>query len=228
MSDSSSGFMTANGLAKTYHRGEVAVRALQDVDICIRRGDFSVLCGPSGSGKSTLLNLLGLLEPPDHGRLSINGSEVAFAKEAELDRLRARYMGFVFQQFNLIPVLTALENVELPLYEGRLGAQARRGKAAELLKTVGLAERMHHRPSQLSGGQQQRVAVARALVRDPLIVFADEPTANLDSTTSETLLDLMRQLNRDHGTAFIIATHDPRVVARADRVIHMADGVIAS
>jgi putative ABC transport system ATP-binding protein len=220
--------VTARGLTKIHHRGDFQVKALENTDIDINRGDFSVICGPSGSGKSTLLNIIGLLEPPDQGAISINGNSIEFNNKSTLNSLRRDNFGFVFQNFNLIPVLTALENVELPLYEKNLSASSRRDRAAELLTAVGLSDRFHNRPNQLSGGQQQRVAVARALVANPSIVLADEPTANLDSTTSESLLELMLKLNRDRGCAFVIATHDPRVVRRAQRVIHITDGQITS
>lgn len=219
--------MGARGLRKVHRRGDIEVQALAGVDIDIRAGDFLAICGPSGSGKSTLLNMLGLLEAPDAGEILLDGGPVSRLTPAALGRLRGERLGFVFQQFNLLPVLSAVENVELPLYETRLGRRERRARAAALLEAVGLAGRLDNRPAQMSGGQQQRVAVARALVRDPLIVLADEPTANLDSQTSEQLLDLMLTLNQERGTAFVIATHDPRVVARARRVVRLSDGVIS-
>lgn len=220
--------MGARGLRKVHRRGDIEVQALGGVDIDIRAGDFLAICGPSGSGKSTLLNMLGLLEAPDAGEILLDGGPVSRLTPAALGRLRGERLGFVFQQFNLLPVLSAVENVELPLYETRLGRRERRARAAALLEAVGLSGRLDNRPAQMSGGQQQRVSVARALVRDPLIVLADEPTANLDSQTSEQLLDLMLTLNQERGTAFVIATHDPRVVARARRVVRLSDGVISS
>jgi putative ABC transport system ATP-binding protein len=218
--------VAARGLSKTHRRGDSEVQALRGVDIDIALGDFVAICGPSGSGKSTLLNVLGLLEPPDEGSVWLDGEAVPMRDEHRLGRIRRRRLGFVFQSFNLLPVLSALENVELPMLPLPIPARERRAKAIEVLTAVGLKDRMHNRPGQLSGGQQQRVAVARALVRDPLIVLADEPTANLDSATSENLLDLMLRLNQQRGTAFVIATHDPRVVARARRVVHLTDGVL--
>lgn len=219
--------VSARGLEKTHRRGDSTVQALAGVDIDVAFGDFVAICGPSGSGKSTLLNVLGLLEAPDAGSVWLEGEPVPMRDEHRLARIRRRRLGFVFQNFNLIPVLSALENVELPMLPLPLSARERTAKAIELLTAVGLKERMHNRPSQMSGGQQQRVAVARALVRDPLIVLADEPTANLDSATSEHLLDLMLRLNRERGTAFVIATHDARVVSRARRVVHLTDGVLS-
>jgi putative ABC transport system ATP-binding protein len=220
--------MGARGLKKTHRRGDTEVHALAGVDLDINAGDFVAICGPSGSGKSTLLNMLGLLESPDEGQILLDGGPVPLNNPAELGRLRGQRLGFVFQQFNLVPVLSALENVELPLYETRMNPRERRDKGTALLHAVGLGDRLHNRPAQMSGGQQQRVAVARALVRDPLIVLADEPTANLDSQTSEQLLDVMLRLNQERNTAFVIATHDPRVVARARRVVHLKDGLITA
>lgn len=218
--------LVAQGLTKTHRLGDTAVHALKGASLSVERGEFCVLCGPSGSGKSTLLNLLGLLEPPDTGRIDLGGQPVDTTDAPSLDRLRRDHLGFVFQQFNLVPVLSALENVELPLYESGLSARHRREKAAALLDSVGMSDRLGNRPHQLSGGQQQRVAIARALVRDPLIVLADEPTANLDSGTSEALLDLMLSLQSQRATSFIVATHDARVVSRAHRVVRLADGVL--
>jgi putative ABC transport system ATP-binding protein len=218
--------MGGRGLEKVHRLGDIEVHALAGVDIDIHAGDFVAICGPSGSGKSTLLNMLGLLDRPDTGEILLDGTPLPLDKAAEMGRLRGERLGFVFQQFNLVPVLSALENVELPLYETRMAARERRDRAMKLLHAVGLGERMHNWPAQLSGGQQQRVAVARALVRDPLIVLADEPTANLDSVTSEHLVDTMLRLNQERGTAFVVATHDPRVVARAHRVVHLRDGTV--
>jgi putative ABC transport system ATP-binding protein len=220
--------LEAEGLAKTHRLGETEVPALRRASLRIDRREFCVLSGPSGSGKSTLLHLLGLLDRPDAGEIRMQGQRVAHGDERTLDRLRRDHLGFVFQQFNLVPVLSALENVELPLYESGLGARARREKAADLLAAVGLADRLGNRPHQLSGGQQQRVAIARALVRDPALVLADEPTANLDSRTSEALLDLLHSLQQRCATSFVVATHDPRVMARAQRVVRLVDGEIAS
>jgi putative ABC transport system ATP-binding protein len=220
--------VSARGLVKTHVRGDSVVHALRGVDIDIAMNDFVAICGPSGSGKSTLLNVLGLLEPPDGGEVVMDGLPVPMNNEKRLCQLRGERLGFVFQNFNLVPTLSGLENVELPLYATGLSARERCRRAMELLHAVGLHERMHNRPSQMSGGQQQRVAVARALVREPLVVLADEPTANLDRTTSEHLLDLMLRMNEERGTAFVIATHDPHVMARARRVVQLTDGMVTS
>ncbi len=228
MSPASGTILSARGLSKFHGQGLNKVHALNHVDIDVHAGDLTVICGPSGSGKSTLLNMLGLLDPPDSGSITIDGAMVHLQDATALERLRRERFGFVFQNFNLVPVLTAVENVELPLYVLPMKAAQRRARATELLEAVGLADRLHHRPSELSGGQQQRVAIARALVRSPLLVFADEPTANLDSITSEHLLDLVIRLNVQFGTAFVVATHDPRVIHRARRVCHIADGVLQS
>lgn len=225
---SSSLVLQAKGLFKRYIRGDTAVEALRGVDVCVRRGDFTALAGPSGSGKSTLLHLLGLLEAPSEGSIWLEEKLVSNLSETELDLLRRRYIGFVFQSFNLIPVLTARENVELPLLMEEIPAVQRRQRAERLLVAVGLDGRFDHRPAQLSGGQQQRVAVARALINEPLLVLADEPTANLDSHTAGQLLDLMQQLSVQLGTACLISTHDPRVVERAGCVIPLSDGKVAS
>jgi len=202
------------------------VAALRGVDITIEQGDFAALCGPSGSGKSTLLNLLGLLEPPNQGEIWLDGQTVDHGATEALDQLRRNRLGFVFQSFNLVPVLSAIENVELPLLMTSISSSERRKRAESLLDAVGLADRMSHRPKQLSGGQQQRVAVARELVNAPLLVLADEPTASLDSQTAAQLLDLMQSLNRQLGTAFLFSTHDARVVERAQKLFTLSDGRI--
>nr|WP_315261761.1 ABC transporter ATP-binding protein [uncultured Limnohabitans sp.] len=220
--------LVARGIRKTHVRGETRVCALNGIDITIETGSFTTICGPSGSGKSTLLNVLGLLDPPEAGEILLNGQSVQLKNHIELEQLRREYLGFVFQDFNLIPVLSAVENVELPLYPCPLSNAERRKQASDLLSAVGLADRLDHRPNQLSGGQQQRVAVARALVRKPVLVLADEPTANLDTATSEQLLDLMVKLSTELGIAFLVATHDQRVIRRARHVYHLADGVLQS
>lgn len=218
----------AKGLVKRYARGDTTVEALRGVDLNVQRGDFSALAGPSGSGKSTLLHLVGLLETPSEGEIWLEDKLVSNSSATELDLLRRRHIGFVFQSFNLVPVLSARENVELPLLMEEITAQQRRERADRLLGAVGLEGRFDHRPGQLSGGQQQRVAIARALINEPLLVLADEPTANLDSDTAGRLLDVMQQLSVQLGTAFLVSTHDPRVVERAGRVIKLSDGRLAS
>ncbi len=209
---------------KSYILGRVRVDALRGVDLAVTRGEFVVVVGPSGSGKSTLLNLLGVLDRPDKGRVYFEGADVAALTEGERTRLRRRRLGFVFQSFNLVPVLSAYENVEYPLWLDGVSPGERVRRAREALEWVGLGDRLRHRPDELSGGERQRVSLARALVHDPSVVLADEPTASLDSKTGLSVIDLFRRLNRERGTTFVLATHDPQVVARADRQVLMADG----
>jgi putative ABC transport system ATP-binding protein len=212
---------------KDYQLGKTTVPALRGVTLAVESGEFMAVAGPSGSGKSTLLNLIGCLDHPTSGRVSIAGQDVAALDDDALSDLRARTLGFIFQTFNLIPVLSALENVEFPLLLRR-GSHGGRERARRALEEVGLAGFEKHRPDELSGGQRQRVAVARALVTDPLIVLADEPTANLDSATGESLLALMLEINRRDRTTFIFSTHDPRVMERAQRVVRLVDGRLAA
>jgi putative ABC transport system ATP-binding protein len=213
---------------KDYQLGRTTVPALRGVSLAVERGEFITVAGPSGSGKSTLLNLMGCLDHPTSGRVLIDGADVATLGDDALSDLRAEKIGFIFQTFNLIPVLSALENVEFPLLVRQSATKAprarARARARRALEEVGLGEFARHRPDELSGGQRQRVAVARALVTDPVIVLADEPTANLDSATGETIVALMEEINRRDGTTFIFSTHDPRVMARAHRVLRLADG----
>ncbi len=210
-------------LTKIYGDGE-GVRALDGVTLTIRAGEFVAVMGPSGSGKSTLLNLLGALDRPTSGVCKVNGQDVTQIKD--LDRFRSKTVGFVFQLHNLIPTLTARENVEVPLQEERMSDAARRQRAEELLNLVGLGDRMNFMPAQLSGGQRQRVAIARALANRPAIILADEPTGNLDSKSTDEIMDLMRQLNREQGTTFIVVTHNPAVARAADRIVTVRDGKI--
>ncbi len=218
--------VASNELSKTYRLGASAVPAVREVTLTIRRGEFVALQGPSGSGKTTLLNLFGLLDRPDAGTVSIEGQDgESLSENARSDMRRDRF-GFVFQTFNLIPVLTAEENVAYPMVIAGVADPERRERARELLRSVGLGDKLGVRPDLLSGGQRQRVAIARALANRPAIVFADEPTANLDSHTAEEILDLMRRINESSGVAFLFATHDPRVVARARRVILLRDGQV--
>ncbi|MCX8148373.1 MAG: ABC transporter ATP-binding protein [Thermaurantimonas aggregans] len=213
---------------KIYQMGEVEVRALDGVSLTIEPGEFTAIIGPSGSGKTTLLNLIGGLDRPTKGSVTIRDTDLSTLTEDELIDFRLFNIGFVFQSYNLVPVLTALENVAFIMQlQGRSPKQYIR-EAEEILTRVGLAQKMHQRPSQLSGGQQQRVAVARALVSKPAFVLADEPTANLDSHTARQLLDLMAELNRDLGVTFVFSTHDHRVIEAARRVITLEDGHIAS
>lgn len=211
---------------KSYSLGVSRVHALRDIDLVLERGEFAAVWGPSGSGKSSLLNLIGLIDQPSSGQLLLQGRELAALSDRQRAELRNRHIGFVFQSFNLIPVLSALENVMLPLHLRRLGRVEARARAARLLHDVGLAEHMDKRPDHLSGGQRQRVAIARALVNEPDIVIADEPTANLDAENSQRIVGLMRTLNRERGVSFLFSTHDPRLIHQVDRLIRLEDGVL--
>ena len=204
------------------------VTALADVNLAIGKGEFVALLGRSGSGKSTLLNILGGLDAPTSGEVWIDGKNVDFSDRKSLIALRRETIGFIFQSFNLIPALTAQENVESPLLFNYHEKAARRERAADLLATVGLADRAHHYPREMSGGEQQRVAIARALVGDPLIVLADEPTGNLDSRTRDEIFDLMRRVNRERETTFLIVTHERELGKRTDRTIELLDGSVVS
>jgi ABC-type lipoprotein export system ATPase subunit len=210
-------------LTKIYGDGD-GVHALDGVNLKICAGEFIAVMGPSGSGKSTLLNILGALDRPTNGVCRVDGKDLAKIKD--LDRFRSRTVGFVFQLHNLIPTLTAIENVEVPLQEEKMSDAARRARAQELLKWVGLSDRGDFVPAQLSGGQRQRVAIARALANHPAIVLADEPTGNLDSKSTDEIMDLLRDLNRGQGTTFIVVTHNPSVARSADRVVTVRDGRI--
>ena len=211
---------------KVYRQDSVEVRALAGIDLEIRRGDFAVLVGPSGSGKTTLLNLVGGLDSPTSGRIWVGGEEIGRMSKSQLSRMRLRQIGFVFQEFNLIPVLSALENVEFIMLLQGVPEATRRTRSIALLKELGMEGLEHRRPNELSGGQQQRVAVARAIAAEPIIVLPDEPTANLDSKAGGALMDLMRRLNEEKGVTFVFSTHDPMVVERARRVIRLRDGEI--
>jgi len=205
-----------------------AVPALADVDLDVHAGEFLAIAGPSGSGTTPLLNLLGLLHAADAGTIRLDGRDVSTLVERERTRLRRERIAFVFQSFNLIPVLTAYENVEYVLLTRPLPSAERRRRTLAALAAVGIVDLAGRRPQRMSGGQQQRVAIARALVRDVGVVLADEPTAALDRTTGRAVMDLLKRLNRDRGIAFVFSTHDPRILAAADRVVHLADGRIAS
>ena len=213
-------------VSRVYGHDGVQVRALDGVTLEIDKRDFAVLVGPSGSGKTTLLNMIGGLDTPTSGRIWVAGTEIGGMSRAELAELRLRRIGFVFQEFNLIPVLSALENVEFVMLLQGLPEAERRSRSRALLDELGLEGLEHRRPSELSGGQQQRVAVARAIAAEPIIVLPDEPTANLDSKAGAALMDLMRRLNEEKGISFVFSTHDPMVVERARRVIRMRDGRI--
>ncbi|MEJ2208583.1 MAG: ABC transporter ATP-binding protein [Anaerolineae bacterium] len=217
----------ARGVQKTYNTGKVIVKALRGIDLEVRRGEFVAVMGPSGSGKTTLLNTLSGLDEIDEGIIEIDGRDLARMSDRERTRYRAANMGFVFQFYNLLPVLTAVENVEMPLLLSgeRINARDARRRALQALEAVGLADQADQLPGELSGGQRQRVTIARALVNNPAIVWADEPTGDLDSRTAQEILDLMRQLNRDNGQTFVIVTHDPDIGAQSDRIITIRDGL---
>ncbi len=214
------------GVTRTYRQDGVDVDALRGVSVSVCKGDFAVLVGPSGSGKTTLLNMIGGLDSPTEGRIWIAGSDIGRLSKVELSQVRLHKIGFVFQEFNLIPVLSALENVEFVMLLQGLPESQRRARASTLLRDLGLEGLEHRRPNALSGGQQQRVAVARAIAAEPIIVLLDEPTANLDSKTGGALMDMMRRLNEDQGITFVFSTHDSMVVERARRVIRIRDGQI--
>ena len=214
----------ARGAAKSYRLGRVDVPALRGADLVVRQGEAVALAGPSGSGKTTLLNLLGGLDVPDEGEVWLDGRDLGALGEAERTLVRRHELGFVFQSFNLVPVLSAFENVEYPLWIAGVPAAERRERADEALAAVGLAERRAHRPDQLSGGERQRVAVARALVHRPRAILADEPTGNLDSTTGQQVLDLLLAARAERGMTLLVATHDPAVLARLPRRVRMLDG----
>ncbi|MBB2484285.1 ABC transporter ATP-binding protein [Mitsuaria sp. WAJ17] len=218
--------MALRGVRKTYRLGEHVVPALQGVDLDVRAGELLALTGPSGSGKSTILNLCGLIDSPDEGQVLLHGQPVDARQTLASTLLRRDTIGFVFQSFNLVPVMTVTENVDYPLFLAGVPSAERRARVAEALAQVGLSEHAAHRPDALSGGQRQRVAMARALVKRPSLVIADEPTASLDSHTAEQVLGLMRSLAHEAGAAFLIATHDDRLTRRCDRVISLLDGRI--
>jgi putative ABC transport system ATP-binding protein len=218
----------ASAVAKRYELGETEVVALAGVDLEIGAGEFVAIAGPSGSGKSTLLHLLGALDVPDSGSVAIEGQDLAGLAERQRTLLRRRRLGFVFQSFHLVPVLSALENVEYPLWIDDVPAAERRARARAMLAAVGLENRQEHRSDRLSGGERQRVAIARALVHRPAAVLADEPTGNLDSANGEAIFDLMLSVRRELGTTFVLATHDPRLMERAPRRIDLRDGRIVA
>ncbi len=215
-------------ISKSYRQGEIEVKALTDVNLSFEKGEFSALVGPSGSGKTTLLNLIGGLDSPTSGNILLNSTNLSALNEQALSEFRLFQIGFIFQAYNLVPVLSALENVELVMVLQNVPTHERRERAEHYLQMVGLKELMNRRPGALSGGQQQRVAVARALAAKPKLVLADEPTANLDSENASALLDIMHNLAKEEQTTFIFSTHDVRVMERAERIITLHDGIVQS
>ena len=217
----------ARDLRKVYHMGDVEVHALRGLSIKIAQGEVVSIMGPSGSGKSTLMNIIGCLDRPTGGEFYLDGESVANMNDDQLADIRNRKVGFVFQSFNLLPRATALANVELPLrYGNGISPKERRQRAIEALESVGLCDRIHHRPNELSGGQQQRVAMARALVNNPVMVMADEPTGNLDTKSGDEIMKLLLELNWEHGTTLIIVTHDPEIGEQTERIINIRDGKV--
>jgi putative ABC transport system ATP-binding protein len=226
MPDAGAPLIRIRGLAKSYHRGEQDIAVLLGIDLDVAAGEFVALMGPSGSGKSTLLNLIAGIDKPSAGTIQIGGVDIATLGEGELADWRAAHVGFIFQFYNLIPVLSAFENVELPLLLTGLSARQRRERVAQVMALVALSDRADHLPSELSGGQQQRVAIARALVGDPTLIVADEPTGDLDRATGEEVLSLLEQLVSELGKTIVMVTHDPKAAARAQRLVHLEKGVL--
>jgi putative ABC transport system ATP-binding protein len=218
--------LEAKEVVKEYPLGKVTVRALKNLNLQISAGEMLCIMGPSGSGKSTLLNLLGLLDAPTAGQILLEGTPTEHHTYQEAARLRSQYLGFVFQSFNLFPVLDVCENIEYPMLFLPISKKIRSDRIDRALKDVQLQEVAFHRPDELSGGQRQRVAIARALVTHPQVIFADEPTANLDSETAENIMQVMRRINQNYQTTFVFSTHDPRVVKHATRIVRLTDGVI--
>jgi putative ABC transport system ATP-binding protein len=218
--------VSVRGVSKVYERGSQRVEVLHQVDLDIPRGDFLALMGPSGSGKTTLLNLIAGLDVPTGGTLTVGGTRIDRLSSGELARWRAVNVGFVFQFYNLLPALSALKNVELPLLLTRLSGPSRRRRATAALELVGLADRMTHKPAELSGGQQQRVAIARAIVSDPTLLVCDEPTGDLDRRSAEDVLTLLQRLNREYGKTTIMVTHDPKAAEFAQRILHLDKGTL--
>ena len=220
--------MQANELWKLYASGESTVQAVKGVNVSIGEGEMIAIMGPSGCGKTTLLNVLSGIDEPTSGTVTIDDKSLFAVSDDERSRMRAEYLGFIFQDFNLLPVLSAVENVELPLLLLGKSAGEARSTALDALRAVGLGERSEHRPSELSGGQQQRVAIARAIVHNPSVILCDEPTGNLDSATSSSVMTLLKSINEKMGTTFLLVTHDSDVAAQCTRVLHMEDGEIIS
>jgi putative ABC transport system ATP-binding protein len=221
-------FLQVRSLEKSYSRGEETVHALRGVTLDIKEAQFVSIMGPSGSGKSTLLHLMGGLDRPSRGEVILKGESIARMSDAELSLFRRQKLGFIFQFFNLLPTLTALENVALPRLLGNESIRKIEPRARELLALMGLSERIHHKPDQLSGGEMQRVAIARALISDPLLILADEPTGNLDTRTGETILELLRRMSREFGKTVVMVTHDSKAASYGNRLIRVQDGRVES
>jgi len=226
------GIVNLHEVRKTYALGKTEVNALKGISFEIEKGDFISIIGPSGSGKSTILNMIGCIDVPSSGTVSINGMETGKLSDSEITELRHKYIGFIFQSFNLLPVLNIFENIEFPLLLGRKkqsSAEKKEGREyiSQLIESVGLTRWKDHRPNELSGGQRQRVAIARALATKPSIILADEPTANLDSKTGEEIIELMKKVNKEHDTTFIFSTHDQNMFSIADHIIRLKDGTVA-
>jgi putative ABC transport system ATP-binding protein len=221
-----SALVEIRGLSKVYQRGKERIEVLHQIDLDIEEGEFLALMGPSGSGKTTLLNLIGGLDTPTAGTLTIGGQRIHELSESALAKWRSAHVGFVFQFYNLLPMLSARKNVEVPLLLTGLSAKQRKRNASIALELVGLAERSGHKPGELSGGQQQRVSIARAIVPDPTLLVCDEPTGDLDRQSAEEILTLLQQLNRDHGKTIIMVTHDPKAAERASHVLHLDKGIL--
>jgi putative ABC transport system ATP-binding protein len=219
--------ISLEGVTKHYRRDTIDIPVLDNIDLSVSRGEFLALMGPSGSGKTTLLNMIAGIDKPNSGRVVIDGKNIAGLNEKELAKWRARHVGFIFQLYNLIPVLTAYENVELPLLLTRLSKSKRRDHVMTALSVVGLSERVRHYPRQLSGGQEQRVAIARAIVTDPTLLVADEPTGDLDAKSAEEILDLIKRLNEEFSKTIIMVTHDPRAASYAHKSLHLEKGVLS-
>lgn len=221
-----SSLIQVRGLDKKYQRGSEEIHVLQGLNLDVQKGEFIAFMGPSGSGKTTLLNLLGGLDVPSKGTVTVDGDEITHMSRSRLTEWRARHVGFVFQMYNLIPVLTAFQNVELPLLLTKLSKAERRTHVETALTVVGLTDRMHHYPRQLSGGQEQRVAIARAIVSDPTFLLCDEPTGDLDRKSADEIMDLIQQLVKQYGKTVLMVTHDPVVAQRADTTLHLEKGVL--
>lgn len=220
--------ISARGITKTYSDNGVPVEALRGIDLDIERGEYTVIAGPSGSGKTTLLNILGAIDQPTTGALTLDGDDLTTKSRAQISDIRLRKLGFIFQAYNLIPVLSALENIEFVLMLRGVGDAERHRRALAMMEELGIADLARTRPNSMSGGQQQRVAVARAIVTEPMLVLADEPTANLDTATGAILLDLMERMNREKGITFLFSSHDPQVIERGRRLLMLRDGVLES